>query len=448
MSGGGNLKGLRKGLAAAAAALLLLGGCAFPQSGVESLLAAPRLSEEQSEIYSALVRETGNDIKLLYPQRGENRSAFLVINLDEEATDEAVAFYQSTSVNVTSSIHMAVLDKLDGEWRSVHDISLEGSQVEDASVMREGGSVLLAVGLTYSSDNASLLKIYSFNGRTMDEMYSESYQAKIICDMDGDDRDDVVLVSSGTEEVSAFAKLLVYEDGHFLEKGRAITDPTITRYSSILSGYLKNGQRAVYLDAYRGSTAMTTEILAYAEDSGGYLMNLTYDALSVKSYPVDRSLGAESVDLNNDSVIEVPGLTAMPGYEADQAGAFFLTTWYNFLDGEYQKVKSSYVNASQGYMLDFPAEWEGRVSVRKSAQSNETLFYEYQEGDNPVKSELLYIQMVKRSDWESSANYSGYEVISSSGGGQIVYLARIPAGADPALRMTMEEVKKNFSRYY
>ena len=176
----------------------MLGGCAFPQSGVESLLAAPRLSEEQSEIYSALVRETGNDIKLLYPQRGENRSAFLVINLDEEATDEAVAFYQSTSVNVTSPIHMAVLDKLDGEWRSVHDISLEGSQVEDASVMREGGSVLLAVGLTHSSDNASLLKIYSFNGRTMDEMYSESYQAKIICDMDGDDRDDVVLVSSGT----------------------------------------------------------------------------------------------------------------------------------------------------------------------------------------------------------------------------------------------------------
>ena len=99
-------------------------------------------------------------------------------------------------------------------------------------------------------------------------------------------------------------------------------------------------------------------------------------------------------------------------------------------------------------MLDFPEEWEGRVSVRKSAQSNETLFYEYQEGDNPVKSELLYIQMVKRSDWESSANYSGYEVISSSGGGQIVYLARILAGADPALRMTMEEVKKNFSRYY
>ena len=428
--------------------MLLLSGCAFPQTGVESLLAAPLLNEEQNEVYAALVRETGSSIKLLYPQRGENRSAFLLMNLDEEATNEAVAFYQSTTANVTTSIHMAVLDKQDGQWRAVHDISLEGTQVEDVAVMKEGGVFLLAVGLTYASENTSLLKAYQFNGDIMDEVYSEDYQAKLICDMDSDDRDDIVLVRGGTEEAAPFAKLLVYEDGGFAEKGRAATDPTITRYSSIRSGYLKNGQQAVYLDGYRGSAAMTTEILGYTENHGqGHLVNLTYDSLNVQSYPVDRPLGAECADLNNDLIIEVPGLTPMPGYSAEQAGAFYLTTWYNFLDGQFEKVKSSYVNASQGYLLDFPERWEGKVSVRKSAQSNEMLFYEYQAGDNPVKSELLYIRMVKRSEWESGV-YEDYEVISSSGGGQIFYLAKIPAGANTALRMSMEEVKRNFSRYY
>lgn len=435
-------------LSAAAAAMLLLSGCAFPQTGVESLLAAPLLNEEQNEVYAALVRETGSSIKLLYPQRGENRSAFLLMNLDEEATNEAVAFYQSTTANVTTSIHMAVLDKQDGQWRAVHDISLEGTQVEDVAVMKEGGVFLLAVGLTYASENTSLLKAYQFNGDIMDEVYSEDYQAKLICDMDSDDRDDIVLVRGGTEEAAPFAKLLVYEDGGFAEKGRAATDPTITRYSSIRSGYLKNGQQAVYLDGYRGSAAMTTEILGYTENHGqGHLVNLTYDSLNVQSYPVDRPLGAECADLNNDLIIEVPGLTPMPGYSAEQAGAFYLTTWYNFLDGQFEKVKSSYVNASQGYLLDFPESWEGKVSVRKSAQSNEMLFYEYQAGDDPVKSELLYIRMVKRIEWESGV-YEDYEVISSSGGGQIFYLAKIPAGATPALRMSMEEVKRNFSRYY
>ena len=428
--------------------MLLLSGCAFPQTGVESLLAAPLLNEEQNEVYAALVRETGSSIKLLYPQRGENRSAFLLMNLDEEATNEAVAFYQSTTANVATSIHMAVLDKQEDQWRAVHDISLEGTQVEDVAVMREGGVFLLAVGLTYASENTSLLKVYQFNGDIMDEVYSEDYQAKLICDMDSDDQDDIVLVRGGTEEAAPFAKLLAYEDGGFAEKGRAVTDPTITRYSSIRSGYLKNGQQAVYLDGYRGSAAMTTEILGYTENHGqGHLANLTYDSHNVQSYPVDRPLGAECADLNNDLIIEVPGLTPMPGYSAEQAGAFYLTTWYNFLDGQFEKVKSSYVNASQGYLLDFPERWEGKVSVRKSAQSNEMLFYEYQAGDNPVKSELLYIRMVKRSEWESGV-YEDYEVISSSGGGQIFYLAKIPAGANTALRMSMEEVKRNFSRYY
>lgn len=427
-----------------AAAAVLLTGCSFPQSGVDSLLAPPLLNEEQNEIYSALVRETGDDIKLLYPQKGENRSAFLVINLDAEVSDEAVAFYQSTSANITAAIHMAVLDKRDGEWQSVYDISLEGTQVEDVSVMRSDGQSLLAVGLAYSSDTTSLLKVYTFNGSTMDEVCSESYQAKIISDMNSDDADDIVLVTAPNADGSTLAKLLVYENERFLENSRVMMDPSITRYASIISGYLKNGQKAIYLDGYRGSNLMTTEILGYQNHS---LQNLTYFPDAPQRYPVDRALGAVCYDTNNDSVIEVPGLTLMPGYTEEVAGAFYLTDWYHFFDGSYQKVKSSYVNSSQGYMLDFPEEWVGRVSVKKTARGNETLFFEYEPGDSPVKSELLYIQMAKRSDW-AAGQFPDYEIIDSAGGGQIVYLAKIPHDANPELSLTITQVKKNFNRYY
>lgn len=432
-----------------AAVCMLLSGCALPQTGVDSLLSPPLLNEEQNEIYSALVRETGDSIKLLYPQKGENRAAFLVINLDEEVTAEAVAFYQSTALNVTSAIHMAVLDKLDGKWQSVNDISLEGTQVEDVAVLRAEGNPLLAVGLSYSSDNTSLLKVYSFNGSTMDEVGSESYQAKIITDMDGDDQDDVLLVTAPTQDNTAYAKLLSFHSGRFWEKSRVLLNPGIARYTNIVSGYLVNGQKAIYLDGYRGSTLMTTEIVGYESDGEtGLLVNYTYDPDNpVAAYTVDRAPGAVCSDLNGDSVIEVPGLTLLPGYSEDATGAFYLTDWYHFLNGGFEKVKSSYVNSSQGYMLDFPEEWIGTVSVKKTTRGNETLFYAYQEGDNPVRSELLYIQMAKRSDWQAG-NFPGYEMIDSSGGGQIVYLAKIPAGADPALRMDMTEVKKNFNRYY
>jgi hypothetical protein len=427
------------------AAMTMLTGCSIPQTGVDSLLTPPLLNEEQNEIYAALVRETGDNIKLLYPQKGENRSAFLVINLDSEVTSEAVAFYQSTAANITAAIHMAVLDKRDGEWQSVHDISLDGTQVEDVSVMRVGGQPLLAVGLTYSSDNTSLLKVYSFNGSTMDEICSESYQAKAISDLDSDDEDDVVLVTAPNEDGSASAKLLVYEDGDFKEGNLVAMDPSITRYTNITSGYLKNGQKAIYLDGYRGSNLMTTEILGYEEDTG--LVNLTYNPEAPQRYPIDRTVGAVCFDTNKDSIIEVPGLTLLPGYTEEVAGAFYLTDWYHFFNGEFEKVKSSYVNSSQGYMLDFPENWLGTVSVKRTVRGNETLFFEYQLGDNPVRSELLYIQMAKRSDWEAG-KFPGYEIIDSAGGGQIVYLAKIPEDANWKLAMSMIEVKKNFNRYY
>lgn len=434
---------IKQALAALAAALALT-SCALPQTSVDSLLTPPRLNEEQNEIYAALVRETGDDIKLLYPQRGDNRSAILVTNLDAEVTSEAVAFYQSTAANVSASIHMAVLDKQDGRWRSVHDLSLEGLQVEDVSVIRAESSPLLAVGLAYTSENASLLKVFRFNGSTMDETYSESYQVKAFGDMSSNDQDDIVLVSVGTEENPSSAKLITYENGRFREKSQVALDPSITRYARMTSGYLKNGRRVMYLDGYRGS-AMTTEILGYGDSDS--LQNLTYSPAGPKKYPVDRPAAIFCYDTNGDSVLEIPGLTLLPGYSEEVAGAVYLTDWYNFLEGDYQKLKSSYVNSAQGYMLDFPEKWVGKVSVRMSGRSNEMLFYEYGSEEKPVKSELLYIQMAKRSDWEAG-KYKGYEVIESSGGGQILYLAKIPEDAEYPLRITMAEVKRNFSRYY
>ena len=258
---------LRRALGAAAA--LLLTGCSMPQSGVDSLLAPPLLNEEQNEIYAALVRETGDSIKLLYPQRGENRSAFLVINLDAEVTSEAVAFYQSTASTVTSAIHMAVLDKRDGAWQSVHDISLEGTQVEDISVMRAGGDSLLAVGLGYSSDNTSLLKIYSFNGSTMDEIYSQSYQTKIISDLNSDDTDDVLLITPVSEDGNSYGRLYTYRNGRFRPDSEVLLDPAFTRYANITDGYLVNGLIEYGVPLFVQASTMLVETIVNAFAGAG-----------------------------------------------------------------------------------------------------------------------------------------------------------------------------------
>ena len=78
------------------------------------------------------------------------------------------------------------------------------------------GSPMVAVGLNYASDGASLLKIFSFNGKTLDEICSESYQTKIVYDIDSDDLDEVILVSALEGGLSMEAKLFTYGAGRFL----------------------------------------------------------------------------------------------------------------------------------------------------------------------------------------------------------------------------------------
>jgi len=57
--------------AAAILSIAALTGC---QATIENLLTAPKLTQEQSEIYQALINSSGSSIKLKYPRGGEYRS--------------------------------------------------------------------------------------------------------------------------------------------------------------------------------------------------------------------------------------------------------------------------------------------------------------------------------------------------------------------------------------
>ncbi len=119
------------------------------------------------------------------------------------------------------------------------------------------------------------------------------------------------------------AKFFTYENGRFRRTSTAAMDPSIIRYARIQAGYLKNGRKAVYLDGYRGSLLMTTEILGYEKDDWGHgkLVNLTYDPTSVepKQYPVDRLLGAYTYDTNSDLAPESGWLSPMKSCRCTRA---------------------------------------------------------------------------------------------------------------------------------
>lgn len=435
------------------AALLLglsfcLSSCYYSGGSVDSLLHPPRLNDEQNEIWLALTRTLQSEtIKLVYPQRGDNRSAIILQNLDGEPSEEAVVFFQqSSTTSAAAPIRMNILDKVDGQWQSMHDVVLEGTQVEDVTILNVGtGIPLMAVGLSYTGEGgSSLLKVIGFDGRVLETLYSQYYQAKIICDLTGNGLDDFLLIQSQEAGLGSLATLVSW-NGETYQTGSSVRmNPEVTRYASLYNGYLRNGVQAVYIDGYKSTDLMTTEIVAVDNKTeGATLHNLTYNSETMVSTGLDRPVGINCYDISRDGVIEVPCQRIMPGYREGETGAFYLTDWYHYTDGGFVRQFSSYVNTTLGYLLQFPEKWVGKVSVKMTEQQNELLFYEYQWGSNPVKNELLYFKVATRKDWEDNKLQSDYELIGTRG--QIVYLARIPKNDSP-LRITITQVKEYFTQ--
>lgn len=440
---------MQKLIAVLLTVMLLCSSCFYSGSGVDSLLHPPRLNDEQNDIWLALNRTLQSEtIKLVYPQKGENRSAIILQNLDGEPTEEAIVFFQpASSTTASAPLRMNILDKLDGQWQSMHDIVLEGTQVEDVTILNVGTGVpLLAIGLSYAGEGgSSLLKVIGFSDGLLTTHFSQYYQAKLIADLTSSGVDDCLLIQSREAEqgLGAKASFFQWKDGTYLESASVTMNPETTRYDSLYSGYLRNGVQAVYLDCYKGTDLMTTEILSVSVGEETALKNLTYDSETMISAAIERPAGIKCYDLSHDGVIEVPGQRIMPGYREGETGAFYLTDWYHYTGDGFERQLSSYVSSSYGYLLEFPEKWVGHVSVKLTTQQNEVLFYEYQFGKEPVKTELLYLKVDSRKNWEAKKANSDYELIDTRG--QLVYLAKVPK-SESQLRITIAQVKEYFSQ--
>ena len=109
--------------AAAILSIAALTGC---QATIENLLTAPKLTQEQSEIYQALINSSGSSIKLKYPRGGEYRSAFVLQDIDSDGTQEALVFYESQSVQSGES---ALPVETDDEDETLADDGLMNDQL-------------------------------------------------------------------------------------------------------------------------------------------------------------------------------------------------------------------------------------------------------------------------------------------------------------------------------
>lgn len=400
-------------IAALAAASALLSGCSGLDASLDSLLSPPKLTEYQTSIYNALIQSTGQ-VELTYPRSGDYRSAFVIYNLDDEPTSEAIVFYRTQETPQSEGgLRMSFLDQQNGEWYDLLDCPLAGREVESVSFSDFGMGINIVVRCSLLGQTEQTVNVLDYDNGVVSELYRGNYVFFESTDMDSDGYSELFLINYDAALGYHNAHLVgFHEDGEGETVFGAIS--TVPLNADIASLQRMNRQRLdendflVFLDYSKGSGIFGTQILRCF---GKNLTQVYSEGLSRRNNTYTPTL--YSTDIDGDGRLEVPVTSPLPGYENLMIPEQLYTVDWYYANEENRlftitKKSSSYISAGLEYMFYIPVRWQGLVTVEKTDST--VNFVRYGEEAEILLS--IYVQSAQTSAMPPAAE--GWQMYGSS----------------------------------
>ena len=425
--------------AAALLAAFMLSGCS--SASVDTLLAPPKLSEEQSAVYDALVKSVGDDIRLQFPKSGDYRSAFVFADIDDEPENEAVVFYEKTGeVQSGANIRVNIIDRRDGKWTSVYDHAGMGIEIDriifsDIGTMDKG----IIIGYTLLSGEKNV-RVYSYSNSMLVPEYTDNYSTMFVSDLERDNKNELIIIRPNNQQKKASVGLVSTADnGRIDEVSNVALNENTTDFVNIASGYVGSDTPAVFIDSLSAGK-LSTEII-YSVN--GQLRNPLYLGESAMVEQTVRPAGYPCTDIDLDGIIEIPTQTLFPGYSENTVGIKLYSTEWNVLDNyNITRKYSSYYNIAEGYCFILPSRWNGGVITAKpDSVTGEIVFYKFRIDLNNSTSELMRIAVVTEEETPQLLD-EGYFLVKSNGNTN--YLVKCPDISDEPLVLTGTEISNSF----
>ena len=427
--------------------MFLLSGCTII-SGVESYLKPPKLSEQHEQIYNALINADGSKISLKYPKSGSYLSAFVVADIDNEPTEEAIVFYEKSnfSGNDLSTLRINFLDQKDGKWNSMYDFAANGDEIERVFISKLGASDITNVIIGTGSATEKSAQIFIYDDEQKPEpQYLGTYSAMDVTDINNDGENELLIINNNPEGNTAQLKWL--DENNTLVSGPVLNlSENSSDTAQMIYGRLSENITAVYLYSYINTNTIITEILKPVVNDNGTITLTSVNADNIESPSVNRTMRKSyliSRDIDNDGIVEIPMNTVFKGYEdKPETEQIYMTNWYVLENNMFVRKYSSYYSITDGYAFMLPEKWEDKVTVRSS--NDDIIFCSYDE--NPDKyTELMKICVAGSSEAEKimqEKEYAAYEQIYSFG--DTIYLACLPDNGSNPLSLSPGEILFNF----
>lgn len=404
---------------------MALCGCSMNAS-MENLLAPPKLSEEQNEIYQELINSVGKNIKLKYPRNGDYRSAFVIKNIDEEPGDEALVFYESKDIRSgDSALRMKFLDKSSGKWGTVYDLALPGNEIdsivfadlgsdgvqafsdgEASNVSSENGSFAMILSCTLLNQSEKALLVLKYKDKKPQELLSSTYSCMSIADLNDDGQNELVVVTVNKEMQAAYASMYTDSgDGLELLSNTPLYGGAAD-YIRVTQGRLDESTPALFLDYSKGGGQSGTDVLycygvrLFCPNSVGNNPSGGLISRQVNDYMAE----IYSFDIDNDGFAEIPSTTPLPGYETlTKPEQLCAVQWYTVKNDNFTLESNSYFSGKYRFALMFPNRWTGVVTAVPDFTNNDIIFISYNAdvGLNVTENnEIMRIHTVEKSNTE------------------------------------------------
>ena len=217
-----------------AACCLLLSACSSFQFNLTDLMQAPKLSEDQAEIYEALTDAVGvSDVQLKYPKSGAYRSAFVMFDLDADGEKEALVFYNMPSWG--GNVRIMILDHQQEKWVSVYDAVGEGTDITevDFRILTSSGRYCLMIGWEQGTSENTNISVYDYTGGQLRVLFESEYSQMLIEDIDQDGVQEILLGVFKASAKMGSIRLINDTDEGLQPVSRVVMDNTITKFLGI-----------------------------------------------------------------------------------------------------------------------------------------------------------------------------------------------------------------------
>ena len=424
------------------APLCLLSGCSFGAS-IDTLMAPPKLSVEQEQIYNALTSTTGSAISLKYPKSGKYLSAFIIEDIDGDGSNEAVVFYERNVHSVDENpLRINILDKENGKWTSTYDQPAEGSEIEQVIISRLGDNdrINLIIGSSSINRTEKIVSVYEYSDSVLKAPdFSDVYSFIDVIDLDNDGQNEFLLLSGPDQGNPASATAYKLDANGKYHPSHCDLNGSFTEFDNRTYGKMSDGKTALYIDAASGTGFIQTDII-YMDSSGLKKVFATPE----ESLATRRPSGWNTFDIDNDGIPDVPVQDdSSSSEELSESEQMMLTNWMILgKNGTLERKYTSYYSVSDGFIFIFPEKWRNKVTVRRDPISNELAFHALSDGKRG--RELMRICHADDAASREDRLSTGYMLLHTKG--DSAFLAFIPQYGEHAdgLSVTSGDVAVGF----